>query len=362
MLPAEAASRLGRLKFDPIITNHLYFLSFFDNYATENPSRKQPVEMIGDLFKRLHVGLWRFVRSERAGLTGSNSTSPAPLVTENPKPPTGVDGAGRKDPPPDEAILFDSYRRPLRLSTSGRDLDGQDLAHNPVFQLWKQHEPRAFKWTHYFEAYHAIFGVRRPQALRILEIGVYQGASLHLWRRYFDNPESVIVGIDIEPTCARFDSPSENVHVRIGSQADAAFLETIKREFGPFDIIVDDGSHHSSHMIASFNHLFADGLKDDGIYLVEDLHSNYWFPWRDTRNSFLDLCKHLMEFMHAHYMRATLNDWMRECESVSKPDPLSLDVPIIASMIKEIRIFDSIVAIHKTRREYLPRMLNPSTD
>lgn len=67
-----------------------------------------------------------------------------------------------------------------------------------------------------------------------------------------------------------------------------------------------------------------------------------------------------MKFMHAHSMRTTLTEWMRECESAANSTPLSLDVPIIATMIKEIRVFDSIVAIHKTRREFLPRMLNPS--
>lgn len=318
--------------------------------------------MIADLLKQLSVGLWRFFRYKLAGLTGKNRTAPAPRVTEPPEPISAVDDGRETAAPLDQAPLSDSYRRPVRLSTSRRDVDGADFARNPMFQLWKQHEPRAFKWTHYFEAYQAIFGLRRAQALRILEIGVYRGASLHLWKKYFDNPETVIVGIDIDPTCARFDSSSEKVHVRIGSQADAAFLEAIGREFGPFDIIIDDGSHHSSHMIASFNHLFAGGLKDDGIYLVEDLHSNYWYPWRDTRNSFLDLCKDLMEFMHAQYMRTTLNEWMRECESGSGSGPLSLDVPIIATMIKEIRVFDSIVAIHKTRRENLPRMLNPSGD
>jgi hypothetical protein len=113
-------------------------------------------------------------------------------------------------------------------------------------------------------------------------------------------------------------------------------------------------------MIASFNHLFADALKQDGIYLAEDLHANYWLPWRDTNQSFLDLCKDLMEFMHAHYMQATLNEWKSESESESESTVLSLDVPVIATMIKEIRVFDSIVAIYKTRREFMTRVLNPS--
>jgi len=316
--------------------------------------------MIGDLLKQLCVGLWRFFLYQLARLTGFHRPPPIPQAPDDSRPATAVPGVNASAAPADEAALSDTYRRPVRLSTNRRDLEGGELAGNPVFEFWKQHKPRAHKWAHYFEAYHAIFGPRRSQSLRILEIGVYQGASLRLWRRYFDHPDTVIVGIDIDPSCARFDSERERIHVRIGSQADAAFLDTVTRDFGPFDIIIDDGSHHSSHMIASFNHLFADALEEDGIYLAEDLHANYWMPYRDTRRSFLDLCKELMEFMHAHYTRGSLAEWL--LESDSEADQLSLDVPVIATMIKEIRVFDSIVVIQKTRRKYLPRMLNPMGD
>ena len=318
--------------------------------------------MIGDLLKQLSVGLWRYCDYHLARMTGKRRPSTLPQQTEILKPLSAADDPVQIVPSPYADILFEKFRRPVRFSTSRGDLENEESACNPLFQLWRQHKPRAHKWTHYFDAYHAIFGLRRSHPLRILEIGVYQGASLRLWKQYFDNHKTVLVGIDIDPICASFDSPGENVHVRTGSQADADFLDTVTREFGPFDIIIDDGSHQSSHMIASFNLLFESGLKEDGIYLAEDLHANYWTPYRDTPRSFLDLCKELMELMHAHYTRATLAEWLRESESTSASDPLSLDVPVIATMIKEIRVFDSIVAIHKTRREYLPRVLNPAAD
>jgi len=318
--------------------------------------------MIGDLLKQLGIGLWQFFNYHLARLAGFRHSRTPPQAAESPLPTSAVAAAATPRVPPDAAILSDNYRHPVRLSTSRRDLDSEESSRNPLYQLWKQHKPRAHKWAHYFEVYHEIFMLRRARALRILEIGVYQGASLGLWRQYFDASGTVLVGIDIDPTCARFDSPRDDVHVRIGSQADAAFLENVVRDFGPFDIIIDDGSHHSSHMVASFNHLFASALKDDGIYLAEDLHANYWTPYRDTRRSFLDLCKDLMELMHAPYTRATLAEWLRESESDSESAHFSLDLPVIATMVKEIRVFDSIVAIYKTRREYLPRVLNPGAD
>jgi hypothetical protein len=148
----------------------------------------------------------------------------------------------------------------------------------------------------------------------------------------------------------QFDAPGEGIRVRIGSQTDAAFLKGVVEEFGPFDLIVDDGSHHSSHIITSFNHLFSDGLKDSGVYFVEDLHANYWFPWRDSRRSFLDLCKELLEHMHAHYLAAPPGAFM-----VADEQPmLALEVPRITTMIREMRFFDSIAVIYKTHRDYIP--------
>jgi hypothetical protein len=316
--------------------------------------------LLGEHLRALVKALWRFSWYHLARLSGSEPRAPVPQATNPPKPRLAVADAATIAALPDAPILSNTYRRAVSLSTSRRDVDGDEFSLNPVFQCWQQQKPRAHKWTHYFEAYQAIFGPYRKRALRILEIGVYEGASLRLWKRYFVHAQTVIAGIDIDPGCAQFDSPRENIHVRIGDQTDSAFLDRVAREFGPFDIIIDDGSHNSGDLIQTFNHLFADALKDDGIYLAEDLHANYWLPWRDTRHSFLDLCKELIELMHAHYARSTISEWL--LESNSESDQFSLELPVIATMIKEIRIFDSIAAIQKTRRKYLPRVLDPKAD
>ena len=41
-----------------------------------------------------------------------------------------------------------------------------------------------------------------------------------------------------------------------------------------FDIIIDDGSHQSKHIISSFKFLFS-YLNNNGIYVVEDLQTSY---------------------------------------------------------------------------------------
>ncbi len=143
--------------------------------------------------------------------------------------------------------------------------------------------------------------------------------------------------------------------MRIGSQSDASFLKQVIDEFGPFDIIIDDGSHHTAHQIQSFNHLFDMGLKAGGQYLVEDLHASYWPGWRDSEKTFLDICKELIELMHVHYKR---DDLPQTFARHAIDQHASIRVPAITKMLGEIRIFDSIALIEKVDRPYLPYYLS----
>jgi SAM-dependent methyltransferase len=77
-----------------------------------------------------------------------------------------------------------------------------------------------------------------------------------------------------------------------GDQGDIDFLKTINNQF---DLIVEDGSHHSDDQINTFKHLFENNLKPGGLYVLEDLHccvNPYW--WRSIEkfeDTFLGLIK-----------------------------------------------------------------------
>jgi SAM-dependent methyltransferase len=293
--------------------------------------------VIGNLLKQLFKALGSSIRYRLSRLFGRRGPNlPNTSSMTGTIPTVGLDPA---------------YTKTVTWRTDQNDLEAPGTASNPIYQLWRA-TSGGHKFTHYFEIYEAVFGARRNTPMRVLEIGVLQGASLRLWKSYFQHPQTILVGVDIEPECARFDAPADSIHVRIGSQADDKFLAGVLAEFGPFDLIIDDGSHQSAHMIKSFNSLYAAGLKDDGIYFVEDLHANYWPDWRDSANSFLDFGKDLLELMHAHYWQNQLSTWTAQAGSGSS---LGVEVPEITTMIKEIRFFDSIVAIYKTRRAHCPR-------
>jgi len=121
----------------------------------------------------------------------------------------------------------------------------------------------------YTRQYHALFDrFRYATGVRYLEIGVFDGDSLRAMRAHLPNATHV-VGVDINPRCKVNESPVDHVFVEIGSATDKAFLESVVAKYGPFDIIVDDGSHIAEHIISAFETLYP-LLKDDGLYIVED--------------------------------------------------------------------------------------------
>ena len=164
------------------------------------------------------------------------------------------------------------------------------------------------KWKHYFEIYDRYFSQYRGRAIRILEIGVESGGSLDLWRNYF-GPDAVIVGVDINPKCQAFESP--NTHVRIGSQGDDVFLESVATEFGPFDIVIEDGSHAFIHQIGTFRALFRH-LTDEGFYCCEDLCTSYWADGFGgglrTAGTGIEYFKNLIDEQNAWFWRGETAD------------------------------------------------------
>lgn len=127
------------------------------------------------------------------------------------------------------------------------------------------------KWAHYFEIYEKHFNKFRNEKISLLEIGVGQGGSLQMWKEYFGENIS-IVGLDIGSHCKNYEE--SQINVEIGSQYDSIVLDDLIYKYKNFDIIIDDGSHISEHIIFSFNHLFKH-LNEGGIYLVEDVHTSY---------------------------------------------------------------------------------------
>lgn len=149
---------------------------------------------------------------------------------------------------------------------------------DPLTRLAVLHGTDKFGAHDYTPVYHAHFHAMRDSPLRLLEIGVggYDnpdsgGNSLAMWRDYFPNAQ--IVGFDISEK--RLDL-GPRVTILQGSQIDAKFLKKLVADHGPFDIIVDDGSHLNDHVWRTFDLLFP-AVVPGGIYCVEDVQTAF-FP------------------------------------------------------------------------------------
>lgn len=104
----------------------------------------------------------------------------------------------------------------------------------------------------------------------LLEIGIWHGDSLRMWREY--NPELIIHGVDIDPNVHNYITSSDKTTVYIGDQSNRNFMEAVVTASGTPDFIIDDGSHNHEHIVASFKILW-DHLKPGGYYFIEDLHA-----------------------------------------------------------------------------------------
>jgi hypothetical protein len=175
--------------------------------------------------------------------------------------------------------------------------------------LWSDflnHDKRVIhKWKHYFPIYERHFKdfVNRP--VTFLEIGCGLGGSLQMWKQYF-GPHARIIGVDINPECKEFEE--DQIEIYIGPQQDSQFLQSIINEVGIPDVVLDDGSHMMSHVVATFQFLYPKMLKN-GIYLVEDLHTAYWEEYEGglrKPSTFIELCKSLIDELNAEHTRGAL--------------------------------------------------------
>jgi hypothetical protein len=162
------------------------------------------------------------------------------------------------------------------------------LAKNDLNQLAQLYGSDKFGSHFYTPHYARHFRDLRNKPVTLLEIGIggwtdgkgyadktRGGGSLRMWKTYF--PKGRIYGLDIEDK-SYHDEP--RIKTFRGSQDDENFLKKVIAETGAPDIIIDDGSHYTHHVIKSFNVLFP-LLKTGGIYVVEDLQTSYWHSTAD---------------------------------------------------------------------------------
>jgi hypothetical protein len=141
-------------------------------------------------------------------------------------------------------------------------------------QLFSKHQTDKFSHTFqnesYLDVYERYFSSLQNKPVNVLELGVLNGNSIHLFEEYF--PNGTIYAIDIDPACKRFET--DRVKIWTCSQDDELTINAFLGD-KQFDIIIDDASHINSLTIAAFNILWS-RIKSGGLYCIEDLEPIYY--------------------------------------------------------------------------------------
>lgn len=118
------------------------------------------------------------------------------------------------------------------------------------------------------DKYDQVLSKFRNDPVNFLEIGVYGGASVKMWKEYFQN--GTIYALDIEDK-KHFEEDRIVIDI-----ADQGKRDVITNVFSgkEFDIILDDGGHRMDQQQISLSCLLP-RVKSGGIFIIEDLHTSY---------------------------------------------------------------------------------------
>jgi len=231
------------------------------------------------------------------------------------------------------------------------EISAHELASSAIGREFRDHKGfETVKWSQYLVAYDRFLGRFRngialpdgsTRGVRFLEIGVREGGSLQVFKKYF-GPSSQVFGIDNDQRCRDLDV--DDAEIRIGDQSDDAFLRTVVEELGGLDVVIDDGSHLPEHQMASFLTLWP-LLEDGGIYIVEDLHTSYWKEFGGGykhNESFIEFTKDAIDGMHKWYSRHRMTERgafaMREVLSITLFDSLVVFEKSLNRQPKNLRL------------------------
>lgn len=112
----------------------------------------------------------------------------------------------------------------------------------------------------------------KNKKINLCEVGIYYGASLFLWDRYFE--DATILGIDREYNVIDqyVESNSDRITHIFHDAYDPNFVNCISN----FDIIIDDGPHTLESQKLFIKYYFPK-LNDGGILIIEDVQDVSWF-------------------------------------------------------------------------------------
>ncbi|MDQ6804975.1 MAG: class I SAM-dependent methyltransferase [Actinomycetota bacterium] len=233
-------------------------------------------------------------------------------------------------------FVFRGARRPV-LRHRGYRFGRRETPPGDVTRVWPQAERATaltdyfeshttgrgiWKWRHHFEIYERHLAKFVGTDVNIVEIGIYSGGSLDMWRHYFGGA-CRIHGIDIAEACRAYEA--DHVTISIGDQGQPSFWREFLRDHQPIDVVIDDGGHQPHQQIATLEALLP-RMSRGGVYLCEDVVG--------VRNVFHDYIAGLARNLHA---------WNNPDRMQSRTVPSALQ-----RMVASIHLYPYMVVIERS--------------
>lgn len=187
---------------------------------------------------------------------------------------------------------------------------GQD-----IYKAFRNSPYLSNKHSSYFQTYGELFEKYRGKSITFVEIGVFSGGSLFMWRDYF-GPQARIIGVEFNPDAVRWREHGFEIH--IGSQSDPDFWKNFFEKVGPVDVVLDDGGHTYEQQISTV-HYCIPHVNDGGMIAVEDTHTSYFKDFgHPSRYSFIEWVKVLIDNINSrfHSVHASELDYRNSIHSI----------------------------------------------
>ena len=194
----------------------------------------------------------------------------------------------------------------------------------------------SYKVSTYFDIYDHLFLKFKNKNITFVEVGVFSGGSLEMWRKFFGN-KARIIGIDINPIAKKWEK--NGFEIFIGNQSDPNFWKNFIKEVGKIDILLDDGGHTYEQQILTTEYML-ENINDGGLLVVEDTHTSYMNGFGLKQYSFIEYVKKLIDKINHRF------DHFEKHQTEKR--------------IWSIEVFESIVAFHinKASRNTSPKVVD----
>jgi hypothetical protein len=192
------------------------------------------------------------------------------------------------------------------------------------------------KWEPYFEVYETYFNKFKGKSPTVVEVGIFGGGSMQLWKEYFGKGAK-IYGIDINENTLQLEL--DGVKVAVGDQGNPEFWDEFLKKVPEIDCFVDDGGHWMHQQIVTFLKVWPH-ISEGGVYICEDTHTSYWKHYGGgfkNEGSMIEFCKNIIDLMHRDHL-----------EDTAPPKELLEIMHDIGS----IHFYDSQVVIMKNRKPF----------